>query len=129
MQGYQNKRLLLHVAILSCLSIFVSSCTRHAPAEEAIRNLCTGEFRKKLDRENLNLGEASDKNRSIEVVEIIRKGIGESKNTRGIPDNTLVYPIACLMQTNTNGTVAEPETLFLYFFRNSDAVWQVRARK
>ena len=119
-------RLLLHVAILSCLSIFVSSCTRHAPAEEAIRNLCTEEYGKKLARE---VGETSDKILNIEVVEIIRKGTGESKNTRGIPDNTLVYPIACLMQTNTTGTIAEPETLFLYFFRNSDAAWQVRGRK
>jgi len=45
----------------------------------------------------------------VNIIEITRKGIGESKNTRDIPDKTLVYPIACLLQTTVNGFESEPD--------------------
>lgn len=121
-------RPLFSVTILSFLSIILSSCTRHAPPEDIIRALCEADIRKTIMAVNPEPGEPSEKYVKVNVIEITRKGIGESKNTRGIPDDTLVYPIACLLQTTIDGIESEPETLFLYFFRNNDGDWLVRGR-
>jgi hypothetical protein len=116
------------VALVSLLTIVMSSCGRHAPPEETIRTLCEANIRKTMMAANPDSSEQSKKNVKVQVLEITRKGIGESKNTRDIPDKTLVYPIACLLQTTIDGKESEPETLFLYLFRGKDGDWLVRGR-
>jgi hypothetical protein len=116
------------VTLVLFLTLMLSSCTRHAPPEDTIRTLCEANIRKTLMAANPESSEQSEKNVKVEVLEITRKGIGESKNTRDIPDKTLVYPIACLLQTTIDGKKSEPETLFLYLFRGKDGDWLVRGR-
>lgn len=86
-------------------------------------------MRKTIFAANTVSEEPSVRKAEIKVMEVTRKGIGESKNTRGIPDKTLVYPIACQLQATIDGIEFEPETLFLYFFRNNEGDWLVRRRK
>ena len=116
------------VALVSVLSVVMSSCARHAPPEETIRTLCEANIRKTMMAASPESSQLSEKNVKVHVLEITRKGIGESKNTRDIPDKTLVYPIACLLQTTIDGKESEPETLFLYLFRGKDGDWLVRGR-
>lgn len=114
---------------ITSLLVVLSSCTRHAPPEDIIRKLCEGDMRKTIFAANTVAEEPIVRKAEIKVMEITRKGIGESKNTRGIPDKTLVYPIACQLQATIDGIEFEPETLFLYFFRNNEGDWLVRRRK
>lgn len=113
----------------------LTSCARHAPPEDIIRMLCEADIRKTIMTAKPKSGSVGSVEGPVEgsvevnIIEITRKGIGESKNTRDIPDKTLVYPIACLLQKTVDGLESEPETLFLYFYRNSDGDWSVRGRK
>jgi hypothetical protein len=116
------------VALVSFLTVMLSSCTRHAPPEETIRTLCEANIRKTIMAASPESSEQPEKKVEVNVMEVTRKGIGESKNTRDIPDKTLVYPIACLLQTTIDGKKSEPETLFLYLFRGKDGDWLVRGR-
>ena len=116
------------VALVCFLTAILSSCGRHAPPEDIIRTLCEADIRESIAAANAESGELSEKEVKVNVLEVTRKGIGESKNTRDIPDNTLVYPIACLFQTTIDGRESESETLFLYLFRGKDGDWLVRGR-
>ncbi len=111
------------------LSVSLFSCGRHEPPEDIVRNLCEENITGTIVAEGRESRGLSAKDLEVNILEINRKGVGESKNTRGIPDKTLVYPIGCLFETTVDGVESEPKTTFLYFFRNSvDGGWLVRER-
>jgi len=121
-------RPLVFIAVSGGIVIVLSSCARHEPPEDTVRSICASEMKKTLASTNLAAGNELADEPVISVLEIGRKGVGESKNTRGIPDKTLVYTIACLIKTTIGEEESEPENLYLYFYKDANGNWTTRER-
>jgi len=115
-------RLIIKLTILSILTILISSCSRHGPPEDVVRTFCENDIKRTFETSNVD----GSSTMQVKVLEIMRQSLTESKNIRGIPDDVWVYTVACSLQTTIDDVDSEPETLYLYFFRDKDGGWLIR---
>ena len=117
------------IALSTILLVFaaLSSCGRHEPPEEVIRTLCSQYLGQSGKTSGKDAAGSANLHTGVEVIQFSRKGLGESKHTRGMPDNKLVYPVSCLVKSDEMDADSDAVHLFLYFYRDSNGKWATRS--